>query len=236
MSKGVLYITWPGEARTEAALQRSIESLKKVHPELPYHVERLPEGSTLLDKPKMYDLSPFEETLFLDADTVVLERLDYGFKKARQFGIAICVCECPYARRFEGLKYRGDIVEYNTGAVWFCKYTIGQRFDGLVTEDVFTRWKLQSAILDSRLTFMSDAGEKMLMPSNDQASFALAIDRLDFNPFVLPLNWNFRPIWQHTAFGPIKIWHDYKDVPEAVLKWNADQSKPDAVIQCGRLA
>ncbi len=239
MSRGVLYIVFPGEPRTEAALRRSIDSLKRVHPELPYHVERLPEGSTLLDKSKMYDLSPYEETLFLDADTVVLERLDYGFTQAHRHGVAICVCECPYARRFEGMKNCGDVVEYNTGAIWFEKgwdSCYGGNCCSASTEHLFSDWKIEAARLDSRLTFVSDAGERTLMPENDQASFALAAADIDFNPFVLPLNWNFRPIWQHTAFGPIKIWHDYKDVPEAVLRWNAEQSKPDAVIQCGRIA
>jgi hypothetical protein len=37
----------------------------------------------------MLEVTPFEETLFLDNDTVVLGRLDYGFQKASQFGLAI---------------------------------------------------------------------------------------------------------------------------------------------------
>jgi hypothetical protein len=82
MTRGVLYITWPGEGRMPAMLARSRESLAKVHPELPVHVAELPDGSTLLDKARMYDLSPFDQTLFLDADTVVMGNLDYGFEKA----------------------------------------------------------------------------------------------------------------------------------------------------------
>jgi hypothetical protein len=79
MSRGALYIVWPGDPRTEDALQRSIASLNAVHPGLPYHVEVMPEGTTLLDKARMCDLSPFDETLFIDADTVVLERFDFAF-------------------------------------------------------------------------------------------------------------------------------------------------------------
>jgi hypothetical protein len=229
MSKGVLYMVWEGEPRTEAALARSIESLKRVHPELPYHVERLPEGSTLLDKSKMYDLSPFEETLYLDADTVVLERLDFGFEKAAQFGMALCICECPWARRFEGLKHDGELVEYNTGAMWFDKT---HRW----ATEVFAQWRREVGLLDSKLVFISDDGNKTLMPENDQASFALMVDQLNFNPFVLPLNWNFRHRWQKTVFGPVKIWHDYDDVPESILRWNVHQSHPHGVIKCGRVA
>ncbi len=49
--------------------------------------------NTLNQKATMFDLSPFDETLFLDLDTVVLGRLDFGFQKAQQFGLAIAICE-----------------------------------------------------------------------------------------------------------------------------------------------
>jgi hypothetical protein len=74
------------------------------------------------------------------------------------------------------------------------------------------------------------------MPVNDQCGFANAVSVNGFNPFVLPLNWNFRHRWQKTVFGPVKIWHDYDDVPESIVRWNEQQSRPDAVIQCGRVA
>src|SRR5690349_19131487 len=105
MSRGVLYIVW-GQ-RAEVALQRSIASLEKIHPELSYEVVELPADTDqfkgLLEKPRIMADSPFDETPFLDADTVVLDRLDYGFAQAARFGIACCVCECPWARRYRGL-------------------------------------------------------------------------------------------------------------------------------------
>lgn len=58
------------------------------------------------------------------------------------------------------------------------------------------------------------------MPHNDQGSFALAIERTKFNPFVLPLNWNFRPRWHRTFSGPIKVWHDYENPDESLYKLN----------------
>jgi hypothetical protein len=72
---GVLYVVW-GDG-VDGLLQRAQASLKHFHPELPVHVERLPEGSGLLDKAGMMDMTPFEETVFLDADTMVMGRLDY---------------------------------------------------------------------------------------------------------------------------------------------------------------
>ena len=50
----------------------------------------------LLQKSQMFQFSPFRETLYLDADTVVLGRLDFAFLKAQEFGLACCICECPW--------------------------------------------------------------------------------------------------------------------------------------------
>lgn len=58
--------------------------------------------------------------------------------------------------------------------------------------------------------------------SNDQWSFAQAVDDCRFNPFVLQPNWNFRASPAETpVFGPIKIWHTRDRLPENVGDWNA---------------
>lgn len=223
MTRGVLYIAWPNEPRMAGLLDRSTVSLKAVHPELPYHVERLEEGSSLLDKSRMADLSPFDETLFLDADTVVMGRLDYGFEKAAQHGLACCICECPWARRFSGLENRGDIVEYNTGVIFFTRKS----------RPLFDAWVRLRGI-GSSLFYRAPEGVKIML-ENDQAGFAAAVDETGFNPFALPLNWNFRRQWQETVFGPVKIWHGYADPPPQLGPWNESQSMPGAVIECRRL-
>lgn len=219
MTRGALYIVWPGDPRTEYQLARSRASLEKWHPELPVHVHELPEGSNLLDKSDMIDFSPFDETLYIDADTVVLGRLDYAFDKAVQHGIAVCICEAPWARRFAGMADMGDIIEYNTGLLWWSKKG----------EPVMREWQRVAREVDSSILFKSKRGLQK-MPNNDQAGFSLAVENLGFNPWVLPLNWNFRPIWQRTCFGPIKIWHDYSEVPDNVLEWCDEQSRPDAMV------
>ena len=43
------------------------------------------------------------------------------------------------------------------------------------------------------------------MKLNDQAGFALAVQELGINPFVLPLNWNYRPRWEPSVYGPVKV-------------------------------
>jgi hypothetical protein len=220
--RGVLYVVWPGPA--EQVLERSIASLKQVHPELPYHVERLGPGSTLLDKARMYEFSPFRQTLYLDADTVVLGRLDYGFDAAARYGLACCVCECPWASRFTSLRQHHDLIEYNTGVIFFACWT----------KRLFGRWAATAQELDSALPFM--VGDKQaVMPINDQASFAETIRTDFYNPHVLPMNWNLRPQWHKSLFGPVKIWHDYRDVPQGVLDWNQQQMAEGSICQYAEL-
>jgi len=222
LSRGVLYLVW-GD-RAEGAVKRSIRSLKEFHPELPYEVKRLApdtnQFSGLLEKPGIMELSPFDETLFLDADTVVLDRLDFGFNQALRFGLACCICECPWTRRYRGLP-KDDGVEYNTGVLFFTRSV----------QPLFQRWKALSAEVDSAIDFIGPNGQRVVMPFNDQGSFAKAIAEWDRLPFVLPLNWNFRPIWQATFFGPIKIWHDYREPPSWTRNLNDHYRKPGAIIQ-----
>ena len=68
-------------------------------------------------------------------------------------------------------------------------------------------------------------------PVGDQASFAKAVDQTGYPLFALPLNWNFRPRWNLSYFGPIRIWHDYAEVPPEILGANAAYEREDAIIQ-----
>src|SRR5262245_11509367 len=121
-TRGVLYVVW-GD-KIESLLQRSIASVKAIHPELPIQIVRCVDETAyfaLAQKSAMFTTTAFDETLFLDADTVVLDRLDYGFEKAAQFGLACCICENPWARRYETFQAKHDMVEYNTGVLFFSR-------------------------------------------------------------------------------------------------------------------
>lgn len=221
--RGILYVVWGQSPEIEDKLARAIKSAEYHHPELPIHVERLDTGSKIT-KTTMFEISPFEETLFLDNDTVVLGRLDYGFEKARQFGLACCINENPWARRFGDAKLSGDVVEYNSGVLFFTERA----------KAVFDTWHAIFSEVDSSLLHYQDK-QLCRMPATDQASFALAIERTGFLPFVLPQNWNFRPQWYRSWFGPVKIWHDNMDVPESLVPWNQQQSDEKSVIQFAQI-
>jgi hypothetical protein len=221
MTKGILSIYWGDESKLP--IDRLKASVKRFHPELPHEIIKVeaPSGdpSSLNKKAAMLDLSPFDETLFLDLDTVVLGNLDFGFQKANQFGMAISICEAPWGKRYPNI-FSGDEVEYNTGVIFFTK----------AAKNVFDRWKELAATVDSSIIAVNDQGIYK-MAANDQGSFALAIEESGFNPFILPLNWNFRPMWHRSFFGPIKIWHDYVDPPPFFDELTEYYSKSDSVIQ-----
>lgn len=212
MSRGILYVKWG-----DASVDRSVASLKQFHPELEIHVEELPHNSTLLDKSRMFDFTPFDETLYLDTDTVVMGRLDCAFERARRYGLACCINESPWANRYEGIKT--ELTEYNTGVLCFTRSA----------EPTFRQWSELTKTVDARAKHIQD-GKTCITAPNDQAAFALAVDGTTA-PYVLPMNYNLRPEWHRCFFGPIKIWHDYRDVPQPIQQYNDEQSKPGAIIR-----
>ena len=220
--RGVIYTVWGHNDRIERALERSRKSISTVHPELPVEVFRFDAGDPikgLLQKSRMFEFSPFRETLYLDADTVVLGRLDFAFLKAQEFGLACCICECPWARRHGGIQ--GETIEYNTGVLFFAERA----------KPVFESWSRLAPQIDSSITLLGPQGQKTNMRYDDQCSFAAAIEETKFLPFVLPLNWNFRPQWQLSFFGPVKIWHDYAELPPFFAEMRTYYDQPDAIIQ-----
>jgi hypothetical protein len=213
--RGILYVKW---GPNDPILERSLASVRSIHPELPIHVHVLPDTATLLDKAALFSFTPFEETLFLDVDTVVLDRLDYGFEMAIKHALACCICENPWARRYAGLQ--GDLVEYNTGVQFFTR----------AAKPYYDGWLKHVRALDSSIKFYRD-GKLVVMPYNDQAGFSLALNEAEVPPFILPLNWNFRPAWHRSWWGPIKVWHDYNPPPQPIIDFTRQQAKPDAIMQ-----
>jgi hypothetical protein len=205
MTRGILYIVW-GD-KIEDQLQRSIRSVKKFYPHIPIHVERLqnPSERPLLQKANMATFTPFESTLYLDADTVVLGNLDFAFDRAEEFGLACAICECPWSRRYDTAE--GDNVEYNTGVLFFTAKS----------RSVFDAWqRLAPTTPSTGRWWAAKEGRLFTSSGDDQASFARAVRSSSFNPFVLPANFNFRPNFQQSFFTPLKIWHSPMEVPASI--------------------
>jgi hypothetical protein len=219
--RGLLWIVWGDNEKVERALVRSQASATRFHPDLPQKVCRMPEGSDLRCKSQMYNLAEWETALYLDADIVVMGKLDHAFAMAERHGMALCINPCPWARRYIGLANQGELTEYDTGLIAFDKrHTQVKR--------VFESW-MGGAAIDSTSYFMSSVGLAR-MPVNDQCAFAAAVSHTGFNPHVLPVNFNLHPKWQSIAFGPVRAWHDYNDPPETLERWNRQQEQPGVMI------
>jgi len=119
MTRGILSIYWGDESKLP--IDRLKLSVSRFHPELPHEIIKVDAPTTRRDslyiKSQMMDMSPFEETLFLDIDTVIMGKLNFGFTKAQQFGLAVCVCEAPWARRYRNIFLR---MRLSTTQALFC--------------------------------------------------------------------------------------------------------------------
>ena len=152
-----------------------------------------------------YELTPWDETLWLDTDTLVLDDLTFAFDVARLYGIAIVIA--PHSSlRGRGIKgIPEEAPEYNCGAVWI-------NSNHPVMKDFGKRWKKE-------VENYNDGGWW-----GDQSSLSYVLYKYKINPYALPLNWNFRAYMNrefndgefHTChgFGPIKIWHSRTPVPK----------------------
>jgi hypothetical protein len=222
-TRGVLYIKWGDVGKM---LDRALASVRQVHPELDVHVQDLPPTSNLNDKARLFEYSPFDETVFLDLDTVVMSRLDYAFERAQRHGLACALCPSNYARRHVGLRDQGDLQEYNTGVLFFTR----------AAEPLFRKWAELAPRVDATVHALRRQDNKLLTAvHDDQASFALAMEETRTLPYVLTPVWNFRPRWHRLIWGPIKVWHDYTDVPPFFYEWTKRQSDPTQILDFFKL-
>jgi len=151
-------------------------------------------SSGLARKALMYDVAPFDTNLFLDNDTLAFDDLEFGFRQADRWHICVCIAPSPclsYSWRIhakeEGMSL--DYIQYNSGVVFFKKSNEAQK--------VFDRWK--SMVIETEAKW-------------DQHLFSYAFHREQFNPFVLPVNWNYRPQKGIVPVnGPIRILHCKED-------------------------
>jgi hypothetical protein len=217
--RGALLIAWESDSAAERALlDRAIASLRQVHPELPHQVATLPGGTQRLDKAGLLARSPFDTTLFLESDAVALGRLDFGFEMAERYGLACCLGDNPWRRRHVGIS--GDDVEYDTGVLFFDK----------CAAPVLEAWARLAPLVDLPVSQVV-GGKIALAPCDDRIGFTQAVELCGMVPFVLPLNWNLRPRWQRSFFGPVKLWCTGDAVPETLLASNRYYEAPDSVVQ-----
>lgn len=189
--RGILYLIWGDNPRDRELQEKSIESIKKFN--IPYTIREMDYRRGLLNKSDMYYFSPYENTLFLDNDTIVLaDSLEFGFQMSDRHGIAVCHDRACELERWHIYKH---IPEYNTGVIFFHKSP--------VTQGVFNRWEF--------LCNTNNHTYPIICGGNDQPLFGIACYEKAYNPYVLPETWNYRRYADNdTIFGNIKIWHTTK--------------------------
>ena len=151
--KGVLYIAYGEKARAGAVA--SIKSLRRSNPDLPVAVvSDTPVGAEAdwichLDlslgarevKTRIYSLSPFRKTLYLDADTEVLGSGEGGFRLLDFFDAVLAIDPNKILSRVKWAALNPEEIEttkseigtaevqyYNSGAIFFRRNDRCQRF------------------------------------------------------------------------------------------------------------
>jgi hypothetical protein len=216
--RGVLFIAWETAAAEQTALlARAVASLADFHPELPYHVVHLPGTARHVEKSRIGALTPFEVTAYLDVDSLVLGRLDFAFEMAERYGLACCIGENPWRRRYVGVT--GDVIEYDTGVLFF----------GPGARPALELWTHLAPALHAPISY-ADGGQAKQAPRDDRLAFGHAVEKSGFAPFILPPNWSLRPPWVRTFFGPAKIWHGIGPLPTVLQHMRGYYERADAIV------
>lgn len=215
MSRGIIYITWSGKKgvqprsddKIKNALNLSISSAERFG--IPYKIFSVPEGS-YHTKVEMLDKSPFDTTLFLDVDTVILKNPEFGFEAAEKFHIAAAHAPAVYALLHWKLQNKINlpnlIPQYNVGVIFFNKSDFARAF--------FKKWRKWINIT------------KKFTDICDQNTFAMAAWDSDRPIFALPVNWNWRHLYRrNNVYGPIMIYHGYGGPPKWIDEHNKGRAR-----------
>ncbi len=181
MKRGILYYVWGNYKKH--LLDRSIKSLQ-AHNNYEYHIHfDTSKLAGLSKKSLMFQHSPFDITCFLDIDTIIKGRLNYGFEMAEKYGLACCIAPASSAYAANPNPIRSimnpNLPQYNTGVIFYSKKC----------KNTFTRWE--------ELCTKHQESSK-----NDQPCFSQAVYE-NINPYILPKTWNLR----HTVAFESSIWH-----------------------------
>jgi hypothetical protein len=213
--RGILYIATGEKFVAEAEV--SARSVKAVWPEIPIalitdtppesdcfaDVKIVPAEQNSRDKPHYISMSPFERTVFLDADTYCCAPFPEVFDLLDRYDLAAAYDDGRFTQRQDQItgaltfiKVPGvpdALPEFNTGVIAF------RRSPAVAT--VFKRW---IAEYDRGLDQGLDQGR---LDYHDQPSFRSVIYRSKASVEVLPSEYNFRLCCCGFARNQIKIVH-----------------------------
>ena len=210
-TKGILYIAinkiWTKEANSSA------KSVKKTCPNLPItlitnkkfksdHVDNFdiyPKISGTRFKFNYLDKTPYDYTLFLDSDTMMLTNIVPVFDVLDKFDIAMCICICRVIKR-----YKNKISDYRNVPDSFCPFNSGVIFYKKTEKvmEFISLWK--------KLYYKFN---KEYNVTQDQISLRVALWNSNLRIHTLPLEYNIKNYGKLKKFRKQikpKIIHDHK--------------------------
>lgn len=222
MNQGIIYVATGAKYLVEAI--KSATSAKKYMPHLPItlftdspdfkapgreafdQIIRLENPShNFEDKIRPLKESPYQQTLFLDTDTLILDDCSEIFAPLRRYDMAVCH---EYHRiEFDFEKPLECFPVLNTGVICYRKSTAFDQF------------------MNSWVELYKNHYKKINIA--DQPAFRDALYHSDLTIFVLPNEYNFRPFYPCFVggFSKVKIVHDHnpysEEIGRVVNKWSA---------------
>jgi hypothetical protein len=142
----------------------------------------------------------FGTTVFLDADTRVIDDVSLGFEKAEKHGIAIA--PAPHYSLADFRDFRQIMTEEGVQPLGQIVYNTGVIFATPLRPDV-------RAVFDRTLALAQKYRDR---PWNEQPYLSLAMELLSFNPYTLSPSFNHRGFGELIS-GSIRIWHSYEPLP-----------------------
>lgn len=215
MSDVGIYHFVTGEPGERDLLERCRASLTAHHPDVPVREVPLRAGDRGTQQAAMMArelrASPFEVTVVLAPTVVVLQPLDFAIERARRFGLAMTLAPNPWAYP-EGPTGRQDEVQYDSDVL-------------LVTRKAApVLGQVQKDLIRSRAEGLHPFGAF-------KVALTYAIHALDFLPYTLPINWNWKSLHYTEFYGPMMVWNSVNPVPEKIRDLMDYYGQPDSVIQ-----
>ncbi|MGD0792427.1 MAG: glycosyltransferase [Terriglobales bacterium] len=212
MPNGAIYILTKNERYVDLALQ-SVASLKRAMPDLPVTVfSQFPMSSPLVervvpvqptrdgfyDKTKLMQESPYDRTLFIDADIIVVEPFPELFGLLDRFDCAATHEEyvnTDWFNRYPRSDVPSSFPEFNTGILLFKRST---KMDGVLKE-----WEALYA------QFLKEKPDQQI---NDQPFFRVALYYSEARVATLTREYNCKFRGQGYLNGPVKLLHGHVDL------------------------
>ena len=236
--RAIVYMVWGERSIAEAARNASSATfvglplvlitdaasqgfIPKEHPFSHIRLVEKFRSHDMLNKSTLWDHLPeaFNSFLYLDSDTVILKDVSFGFEQAEKYGFAAsqatsyCLPSHHDFRRImvaSGLPDAGQL-QYSAGVYFFVR-----RPD---VEAVFNLYQEAAYAFSEQFDYSNRAKKR-----TDQPFLSFAMERLNFNPYTLSINYCYRGLDAEPVCGDIRIWHSHHPVPEEVNQYGSNAS------------